>query len=264
MQQIPYKLFYLFFLIVTVFMFATWKIIYRAIYLSKQFSRIRIESTINSILRSFDLIHLCTQVFSADPLAVRKLQPGVLLFFSVEKGTTTSTLKRYWNQSIIRNNGFLKTTFHRPPPGGHVVSPCTSASLSDPVQHDVEPNVLYELSELSKGCLHVASCDVLDENNSLGYGSVTLGVTEGRLAEKRRERLPVFIARERFSADKILLNIALKGAVKVSIERRTRRKVHRKILFQKKYCGIYFTHILCHKSGKDLHSWNFHHYKIFN
>lgn len=82
--------------------------------------------------------------------------------------------------------------------------------------------MLYELSELSKGCLHVASCDVLDENNSLGYGSVTLGVTEGRLAEKRRERLPVFIARERFSADKTLLNIALKEPLKFPVYRNAR------------------------------------------
>ncbi|TGZ56725.1 Uncharacterized protein DBV15_08151 [Temnothorax longispinosus] len=39
------------------------------------------------------------------------------------RATSMSTLKRYRSQSIICNNGFLKTTFHRPPPGGHVVSP---------------------------------------------------------------------------------------------------------------------------------------------
>lgn len=33
-----------------------------------------LESTINSILQSFDLyVHLCTQVFNANPLAIRKL-----------------------------------------------------------------------------------------------------------------------------------------------------------------------------------------------
>ncbi|KYN14677.1 hypothetical protein ALC57_13091 [Trachymyrmex cornetzi] len=48
-------------------------------------------------------------------------------FLTEEKGrpraTSMSMLKRYQNQSIICNNGFLKTTFHKPPPGGHVVSP---------------------------------------------------------------------------------------------------------------------------------------------
>jgi len=90
-------------------------------------------------------------------------------FLTGEKGrpraTSMSMLKRYQNQSIICNNGFLKTTFHKLPPGGHVVSlhicqfwaPGSTASRTSCT------------SELSKGCLHVASYDALDENNSLGY-----------------------------------------------------------------------------------------------
>lgn len=82
--------------------------------------------------------------------------------------TSTSALKRsYRNQSITRNNGFVKTTFHRPPPGGHVVSPA-HLPVSGPGQQDGRAETSCT-SELSKGCLHVASYDVLDENNSLGY-----------------------------------------------------------------------------------------------
>lgn len=39
------------------------------------------------------------------------------------RGVHVDAYKRYRNQSIICNNGFLKTTFHRPSPGSHVVSP---------------------------------------------------------------------------------------------------------------------------------------------
>ncbi|KYM82307.1 hypothetical protein ALC53_07310 [Atta colombica] len=52
---------------------------------------------------------------------------GHLIDVIGEKGrpraTSMSMLKRYQNQSIICNNGFLKTTFHKLPPGGHVVPP---------------------------------------------------------------------------------------------------------------------------------------------
>lgn len=171
-----------------------------------------------------------------------------LFFFPGRKGsiarargaTSTSTLKRYRNQSIIRNNGFLKTTFHRPPPGGHVVSPhicqsrtpCSTASWTSCT------------SELSKGCLHVASYDVLDENNSLGYGSVTLGVTEGRHREKRRESDYRYPSRERFSADKTLLNIGLKEPLKF---------LHRNARVRFYFKEMRLRQILCHKRRQDLY-----------
>lgn len=146
-------------------------------------------------------IYIYTEFLSRKPIAyIGPYANYSRLFFSNRffsetkrdnRATSTSTLKRYRNQSIIRNNGFLKTTFHRPPPGGHVVSPhicqsrtpCSTASWT------------CCTSELSKGCLHVASYDVLDENNSLGYGSVTLGVTEGRLEERSSMRVTTGIHR---------------------------------------------------------------------
>ncbi|EGI59779.1 hypothetical protein G5I_12066 [Acromyrmex echinatior] len=68
---------------------------------------------------------------------------GHLIDVIGEKGrprtTSMSMLKRYQNQSIICNNGLLKTTFHKLPPGGHVVSPVgTSASFGSWVAQRAE------------------------------------------------------------------------------------------------------------------------------
>jgi len=99
-----------------------------------------VKSMINSVLQLFDITIrgtcMCThmQFFHANPLHTHSHTQIIAGCFRVvflrerrdglaRGATSMSTLKRYRNQSIIRNNGFLKTTFHRLPPGGHVVSP---------------------------------------------------------------------------------------------------------------------------------------------
>lgn len=84
-----------------------------------------------------------------------------------------------------------------------MLSPRTSASFGPrAARRSVHTSCT---SELSKGCLHVASYDVLVENNSLGYH---VGRDRG---ETSREAVTASIHPEWFSADRVLLRTDAKA-----------------------------------------------------